>query len=88
MPALLPTLATSTRNREAIRPGVQCGCYFCLTVFDGGTVKEWADGGETALCPRCGIDAVLSGETDIDVLSTLHERGFCQDSEPGPNIER
>ena len=37
----------------------KCGCFYCLEVFDAQQVSEWIDRQETALCPYCGIDAVL-----------------------------
>ncbi|HEX5724898.1 MAG TPA: cytoplasmic protein [Longimicrobiaceae bacterium] len=36
-----------------------CGCFYCLKAFPPSAIAEWVDRGETALCPRCGIDAVL-----------------------------
>jgi hypothetical protein len=36
-----------------------CACFFCLQHFAPGEITEWVDDGKTALCPRCGIDAVL-----------------------------
>jgi hypothetical protein len=76
----------SKHHRARIAPGVPCGCYFCLTAFDGGTVAEWTDAGETALCPRCGIDAVVPGETRIEALVALHERWFCQGTDGIPDV--
>jgi hypothetical protein len=66
----------SIHNHAEIAAGVDCGCYFCLTIFDGGTVYEWTDEGTTAVCPRCGIDSVLSGITDMEYLKSAHERWF------------
>ena len=67
----------SRHNHTAISGDTVCGCYFCLTVFTGGTIEEWVDGGTTALCPRCGVDAVLPGVNDTDVLIAAHDRWFC-----------
>lgn len=68
----------SYRNHDQIREGAPCGCYFCLHVFDGGAVTEWTDAGQTALCPRCDIDAVLPGVTDASALQAAHESWFCR----------
>lgn len=67
----------SRYNHTAIASDTVCGCYFCLTVFTGGAIEEWADEGTTALCPRCGVDAVLPGVNDTDILAATHERWFC-----------
>ena len=66
----------SIYNRPRIKAGEVCGCYFCLTVFDGGEIHEWMDDGKTACCPRCDVDAVLPGVDDIDALTAAHERWF------------
>lgn len=68
-------------NHDNIQKGTPCGCYFCLHVFDGGDVTDWADGGKTALCPRCDIDAVMPGVTDQETLEAAHERWFCRSTD-------
>ena len=68
----------SIHNHAEIADGVDCGCYFCLRVFDGGTVDEWTDEGTTAICPNCGIDSVLPGITDMEYLKSAHERWFTK----------
>ena len=69
----------SRRNRESVAAVNECGCYFCLRVFQATDVVEWADIDEmTALCPICGVDSVLPGVTDVDVLASAHERWFCE----------
>ena len=37
----------------------QCGCYNCLSEFPVIEIKEWTDGGKTAICPKCNVDSVL-----------------------------
>ena len=49
----------SIRNREGLVPGTQSACYYCLNVYPAEEVTEFTDAGDTALCPYCGIDAVL-----------------------------
>ena len=66
----------SMKNREQITESVQCGCYFCLEVFDGSEVTEWLDHGQTALCPRCGVDSLIPNETDEAYLIAACERWF------------
>ena len=45
-------------NRRFIEKDKRCGCFHCLKVFDTKEL-EWVDFGLTALCPYCGIDAVI-----------------------------
>lgn len=51
--------AHSIGHREEIEESGFCGCFHCVKRFDPEAINEWADGGQTALCPHCGIDAVL-----------------------------
>jgi NAD-dependent SIR2 family protein deacetylase len=68
-------------NRELLGTGGECGCFYCLRTFDAKEVKRWIDNGQTALCPYCGIDAVLSSKVDpIDgaFLQRMHRYWFEQ----------
>ena len=51
----------SDRHRQAVMLSHTCGCFYCYTLFNPQRVEEWTDDGCTALCPSCGIDAVLPG---------------------------
>lgn len=66
----------SINNRDAIQKGVVCGCYFCCKVVDGGEIDEWTDGGNTAICPECGVDAIVVGISDEKVLWKMFKRWF------------
>ena len=65
----------SINNRSAVL-GAACGCYFCMRTFNGNEVRDWTDNGLTALCPHCGIDSVLPGQTDADFLRRACEHWF------------
>jgi len=58
----------------------KCGCFYCLNHFEPSEIKEWIDGGQTALCPRCGIDSVIAGNTgyleDEWFFSDMHNYWF------------
>lgn len=50
-----------------------CGCFHCSSRFKPGEITDYtteADGRRTALCPRCGVDSVL---TDLDTLPLTDE---------------
>jgi NAD-dependent SIR2 family protein deacetylase len=53
-----------------------CGCFHCLNVFEATEVVDWIDDGETPLCPRCGVDAVMLGVTDIMELLAMQRIRF------------
>ncbi len=68
------------RHRIELERSAVCACFYCLERFPPGEVAKWIDGGETALCPRCGVDAVLgdaSGLSLVDAfLAAMHARWF------------
>ena len=72
----------SMYNKDALLRGSLCGCYYCGRVYNPNKIKDWTDEGKiTAICPCCGIDAVLAEEndgTDLDVLEAMHQRSFLQ----------
>lgn len=60
----------SSLNRKEIETSKLCGCYYCLDIFFSREILEWCDKGETALCPKCGIDSVI-GDTDVIITEQL-----------------
>ena len=71
----------SMNNRQLLASGGECGCFHCLKTFAANEVTDWSDDDLTALCPRCGIDAVLSSNIDsIDrvFLQRMHDFWFEQ----------
>jgi hypothetical protein len=55
----------SIGNRPLLSLGGPCGCFYCLRTFDASEIgKRVGADGETALCPYCCIDAVLSAKAD------------------------
>ena len=69
----------SSDHREAINHSDSIGCFYCRTV-QPADIQEWIDGDQTALCPSCGIDAVLPGifdlYTDPQFLKRMYARWF------------
>ena len=52
----------ATHNYDAIMISTECGCCYCLQRYNPKEVVEWCDkqhSSPTAICPRCGIDAVV-----------------------------
>jgi len=48
-----------SNNRKMLEKDDICGCFYCLEVYSPEKITEFADGGKTALCPYCGVDAVI-----------------------------
>lgn len=54
--------AHTINHRAEIERSTLCGCYYCCSAFVPSDIHEWvtdAGGDEFAMCPRCGIDAVI-----------------------------
>ena len=69
----------SIRHLSSIQRSEKCGCFHCLGIFSPDDIEEWVDEddegvGTTALCPKCGIDAVV-GDHDIKPITI----GFLQE---------
>jgi len=71
----------SFKNSDKITDEIDCGCYFCMNTFKGVEIEDWADGGQTALCPHCHVDSVIPNETNENILARAAERWFCAASE-------
>lgn len=73
----------SSSHKNEIQLGNLCGCFYCKQTFLPEEISEWIKeikGGETAICPKCGIDSVLSSElpiTDIVFLNEMYKYWFC-----------
>ena len=51
----------SKYNRSELHSGM-AGCFHCLSLFDVSDIRKWDDAYETALCPLCTMDTVMSKE--------------------------
>ena len=54
----------SSNHRSEILASSNCGCFYCRSTFPPTAILDWVDEdpngvGQTALCPRCGIDSVI-----------------------------
>ena len=55
----------SAFNRRSLEAGGLCGCFHCLRTFDATAVVNWyGPVQESACCPFCSYDTVLSSATD------------------------
>ncbi|MBE7183427.1 MAG: cytoplasmic protein [Methylobacterium mesophilicum] len=70
----------SADHRAEIMASTRCRCFQCLESFGPEKIVKWVDDDRTALCPYCGVDAVLgdaSGLTLDDALITkMHQHWF------------
>ena len=50
----------SIYHAAQVHASEQCGCFYCLEIFPSTEIEEWLDNNTTAICPHCGIDAVIA----------------------------
>ena len=66
-------------NRMELEASEVCGCIACERIYFPSEVVRWLDDG-TAMCPHCGVDAVVGSASGIPimpgVLRRAHERWF------------
>ena len=46
-------------HRIELLASKSCGCFSCLKIYTPDVIQQWADKGKTALCPYCGLNAVI-----------------------------
>jgi hypothetical protein len=51
----------------------RCGCVHCLSIFEPTAITSWVDEGTTALCPLCGVNAVVGSDSGSFISSELLE---------------
>jgi hypothetical protein len=75
----------SIHHRAEILASQVCGCFHCCSTFRATAITEWTDDddagmGQTARCPKCGIDSVLgdkSGfEPSVEFLTGMRDAWF------------
>ena len=80
-PTVLEAHAHANKHRSELQASTHCGCFFCFRQFGFGDITKWIDANQTALCPKCGIDAVIgssSGYVISDVfLRKMHLHWFA-----------
>jgi len=75
--------------RKEVMASEICGCFHCLATFPPGEIEEWLDDGQTAMCPKCGIDSVIGSASGFSIdeqfLGSMNQRWF---SRGGPRANR
>jgi hypothetical protein len=64
----------SSKHRAEISSSIICGCFYCEKTFQAREIVDWTDDGQTALCPKCGIDSVIGSASGFPVTQEfLHQ---------------
>ena len=69
-------------NREKIENTDLCGCFYCKKTFQPNEIKQWTDEGQTAICPKCGVDSIIYNNSEYIItqedLEILNKYYFCK----------
>lgn len=57
----------SALHRSELSDSSICGCFYCCTKFNFTEITQWIDDEQTALCPNCGVDAVIGSTSNLDI---------------------
>ena len=59
-------------NETEILRSKEAGCFFCRQIFDARLIQNWIDekGVTKAICPECGMDAVV-GDAEVPLSHAL-----------------
>jgi Zn finger protein HypA/HybF involved in hydrogenase expression len=83
MASLLTAIRHTTHNRAEIEASTVCGCCNCMQTFAPDEIIAWtgldasnfddpeALTGGTAMCPRCGSEAVVGDRSGYKIDSTF-----------------
>ncbi|MDM1485870.1 cytoplasmic protein [Acinetobacter towneri] len=70
----------SSQHRALLQQSECCGCFCCLETFAYSEIEDWCDDEQTAICPHCGIDAVLGSALvealTPELLKAMHQAYF------------
>ena len=61
----------SSGHRVELETSEHCGCFYCGGVFAAAEISEWIDEEETAMCPKCGIDAVIGSASGYPITDAF-----------------
>lgn len=81
---MMKYLHFTIENKKQVLASQTCRCANCLATFSGAEVTEFTDKGKTAICPKCGVDAVLPDcveGLDDQLLQEIHDYWFEDDDD-------
>ena len=61
-------------KRTEVLASDRCGCFHCERIFEPSRITHWcswSDDEETAICPHCGIDAVIGDASGHAITPTF-----------------
>lgn len=81
------------RHHQKIIHSQICGCFYCVDTYPPTLIREWIDGRQTALCPKCRIDSVIGSASGFPItrefLESMHRYWFGREySYTFPNMRK
>jgi len=64
---------SSSMHKNEIMQSELCGCFCCEQTFKPTEIEEWVNDNTTAICPKCGVDSVLSAKFPVNDSCFLSE---------------
>lgn len=67
------------KNKSLVQRSDKVGCYHCSKIFDSKEIVQFTDKGETAICPHCNVDSIVtSSDFDLteDMMKKLNDHWF------------
>ena len=70
----------SSSQMEQLKKDKVCGCFYCCRVFDPVEIEDWiiddnpCDRGGTAICPHCGVDAVIGESSGYPITEAFLQK--------------
>ena len=75
MPDIIETHRFSSNHKKQLIQDEKCGCFYCLSIFNPQEIIEWvSDTHGTAICPYCGIDAVIGESSGFPITAEFLEK--------------
>ena len=65
------------KNRPLLEQSASAGCLHCGATFEPAQIRDWlrdsesATSGETACCPKCGLDSVFPSAAPVMLTPEL-----------------
>ena len=63
----------SKNNIAEISKSKICECFYCKKIFAPNEIKNRLENENTALCPYCSVDSVLSDASGVEITKKLLE---------------
>lgn len=61
----------SIKNKKLIEQAQNVGCFHCCKIFDSKDIKDFTDNESTAICPLCGVDAIIPDNCGVIISEEI-----------------